>query len=69
MIKSFVMLCNRWFSSDKINQNEMGGECGTCGEELSYIQVLVGRPEGNRPLRRPRGRWEDNTKINLLIIK
>jgi len=35
-----VMLCNRLFSTDKINQNEMGGKCGTCGEEESYIQVF-----------------------------
>jgi hypothetical protein len=26
---------------------------------------LVGRPEGRRPLRRPRRRWEDNIKIDL----
>jgi hypothetical protein len=27
--------------------------------------VLVGRPEGKRPLGRPRHRWEDNNKMNL----
>jgi hypothetical protein len=27
--------------------------------------VLVGRPEGNRPLGRPRLRWEDNNKMDL----
>ena len=27
--------------------------------------VLVGRPEGKRPLGRPRRRWEDNIKIDL----
>jgi hypothetical protein len=26
---------------------------------------LVGRPEGKRPLRRPRRRWEDNIKMDL----
>jgi hypothetical protein len=26
---------------------------------------LVGRPEGNRPLGRPRSRWEDNIKMDL----
>jgi hypothetical protein len=26
---------------------------------------LVGRPEGKRPLGRPRHRWEDNIKLNL----
>ena len=28
-------------------------------------KVLVGKPEGKRPLGRPRGRWEDNIKMNL----
>ena len=27
--------------------------------------MLVGKPEGKRPLGRPRGRWEDNIKMNL----
>jgi hypothetical protein len=27
--------------------------------------VLVGRPEGKRPLERPRRRWEDNIKMEL----
>jgi hypothetical protein len=28
-------------------------------------RVLVGKPEGQRPLRKPRRRWEDNIKIDL----
>jgi len=28
-------------------------------------EVFLGRPEGKRPLARPRRRWEDNNKINL----
>ena len=28
-------------------------------------RVLVGKPEGKRPLGRPRRRWEDNIKVNL----
>jgi hypothetical protein len=34
------------------------------GERETY-RVLVGRPDGNRPLVRPRRRWEDNIKIGL----
>jgi len=30
--------------------------------------VLVGRPEGKRPRRRPRRRWEDNIKLDLREI-
>ena len=29
------------------------------------MQDLVGKPEGKRPLGRPRGRWEDNIKLDL----
>jgi hypothetical protein len=28
-------------------------------------RVLVGKPEGKIPLGRPRGRWEDNIKVDL----
>jgi hypothetical protein len=28
-------------------------------------RVLVGKPEGKRPLGRPRRRWEDNTKMDV----
>jgi hypothetical protein len=31
-------------------------------------RVLVGRPEGKRPLERPRRRWEDNMKLDLREI-
>jgi hypothetical protein len=32
------------------------------GEERGVHRVLVGKPEGKRPLRRPRHRWEDNIR-------
>jgi hypothetical protein len=35
------------------------------GEGRGIYRVLVGRPEGKRPLGRPRRRWEDNIKIDL----
>jgi hypothetical protein len=35
------------------------------GEGRGVYRVLVGRPEGKRPLGRPRRRWEDNTKMDL----
>jgi hypothetical protein len=31
-------------------------------------KILVGKPEGNRPVRRPRRRWEDNIKMDLREI-
>jgi hypothetical protein len=35
------------------------------GEKRGAYRVLVGRPEGRRPLERPRHRWEDNIKMYL----
>jgi hypothetical protein len=32
------------------------------------LQVLVGKPEGKRPLGRPRRRWKDNIKLDLTEI-
>jgi hypothetical protein len=35
------------------------------GEKRGPYRILVGRPEGRRPLGRPRRRWEDNIKMDL----
>jgi len=35
------------------------------GEKRGVYRVLVGKPEGKRPLGRPRRRWEDNIKMEL----
>jgi hypothetical protein len=35
------------------------------GEGRGVYRVLVGRPEGKRPLGRSRRRWEDNIKLDL----
>jgi hypothetical protein len=46
----------------------VGGTFGTHGEGERCYTVLVGRPEGKRPLVKPRRRWEDNIKIDLRKI-
>jgi hypothetical protein len=38
------------------------------GEVRCAYNILVGRPEGRRPLGRPRRRWEDNIKMDLREI-
>jgi len=35
------------------------------GEEKGLCRVLLGKPEGKRPLGRPRGRWVGNIRIDL----
>jgi hypothetical protein len=38
------------------------------GERRCVNRVLVRKPEGKRPLRRPRRRWEDNIKMDLQLV-
>jgi hypothetical protein len=46
----------------------VGGVYDTHGEERKLYRVLGGRPEGKRPLGRPRRRWEDGMRIVLKKI-
>jgi hypothetical protein len=46
----------------------VGGTCSTHGEGRGVYKALVGRPEGKRPLGRPRCRWDDNIKMDLREI-
>jgi hypothetical protein len=50
-----------------IKSTRMGwaGHVARMVEGRGVYRVLVGRPEGERPLRRPRRRWEDNIKMDL----
>jgi len=41
------------------------GHVARTGEERGVYRVLVGEPEGRRPLGRPRSRWEGNIKMDL----
>ena len=41
------------------------GHVARMGEKRGLYRVLVGKPEGKRPLGRPRRRWVDNIKMNL----
>jgi len=38
------------------------------GERRDVYRVLVGKPEGKRPLGKPRCRWEDNIKMDLQSV-
>jgi hypothetical protein len=43
---------------------------GTPLGEIRYVyKILVGKPEGKRPLGRPRHKWEDNIKLDLKEIR
>ena len=49
----------------KSRRMRWAGHVAHMGEDRGVQRVLVGKPEGNRPLGRPRLRWEDNIKMDL----
>jgi hypothetical protein len=57
-------------SPDIIRQNKSrrmrwAGHVACRGEGRNVYRVLVGKPEGKRPLERPRRRWEEGIKMDL----
>ena len=51
-------LCMRWT-----------GPVARMGKRRDVFSVLVGKPEGKRPLGRPRRRWEDNIKVDIQEVR
>ena len=49
----------------KSRRMRWAGHVARMGEGRGVYRVLVGKPEGKRPLGRPRRRWEDNIKMAL----
>jgi hypothetical protein len=63
-------LHNLYSSPDIIRQVKSrrmrwAGHVARMGEERKVYKVLVGKPEGKRPLGRLRSRWEDGTRMDL----
>jgi hypothetical protein len=49
----------------KSRRMRWAGHVARMGEKRNAYRVLVGKPEGKRPLGRPRRRWVDNIRLNL----
>ena len=49
----------------KSRRMRWAGHVARMGKGRGVYRVLVGKPEGKRPVGRPRGRWDDNIKIDL----
>jgi hypothetical protein len=63
-------LHNLYSSADIIKQIKSrrmrwAGHVARMGEGRNVYRVLVGKPEGKRPVERPRRRWEDGIKMDL----
>jgi hypothetical protein len=53
----------------KSRRMKWAGHVARMGRGRGAYRVLVGRPEGKRPLGRPKSRWEDNIKLDLREIE
>jgi hypothetical protein len=49
----------------QVKAGEMDRACSTNVEKRNIYRILVRKPEGRRPLGRPRHRWVDNVKMDL----
>jgi hypothetical protein len=49
----------------KSRRMSWAGHVARIGEDRNEYRILVGKPEGKRPLGRPRHRWLDNIKMDL----
>jgi hypothetical protein len=49
----------------KSRRMRWAGHSARMGEKRNTYRILVGKPEGKRPLGRPRCRWVDNINMNL----
>jgi len=49
----------------KSRRMRWAGHIQRMGEEMGVYRVLVGKPEGSRPLGRPRRRWVDNIRMHV----
>jgi len=49
----------------KSKRMRWAGHVACMGEGRGVCRVLVGKPEGKRPLGRPRRRWDDNIKMDI----
>jgi len=52
----------------KLRRMRWSGHVAHMGEERGIYRVLLGKPEGRRPLGRPRRRWVDNIRMDLQVV-
>ena len=53
----------------KSRRMRWAGHVASMGKRRGVYRVLVGKPEGKRPVGRPRRRWEDSSKMDLQEVR
>ena len=64
----YYVLLTQYGSGDQTEEHEVDGACSTYGGSRGVYRVLAEKLEGKRPLGRPRHRWKDNIKIDVLEV-
>jgi hypothetical protein len=67
-MRNFIICTHPQISLGKSRRMRWAGHVARMGEERKVSKVLVGKPEGKRPLGRPRRRWEDGIRMDLREI-
>jgi hypothetical protein len=60
-----ILFTKHTFCQNAVRRMRWAGHVARMGEGRGAYRILVGRPEGRRPLGRPKRRWEDNIKMDL----
>jgi hypothetical protein len=53
----------------KTRRMRWAGHVARMGAKRNAYRILVGKPEGKRPLGKPRRKWVNNVKIDLIEIR
>jgi hypothetical protein len=51
-----------------VEEDDMVGACSTNREKMNAYRLLLGKPEGKRPLESPRRRWLDNSRMDFVEV-
>jgi hypothetical protein len=55
----------KYYWGDQVKEDEMRRHVTRVGEIRNAYKIFVGKPEGKRPLGKPRRRWKNNNRMNL----
>jgi hypothetical protein len=64
-MRNFIIFTHPQISLGKSRRIRWAGHVARMGEETKVYKVLVGKPEGKRPLGKPMRRWEDGIRMDL----
>jgi hypothetical protein len=62
------VLFAKYNKKDQVEESEMGVTCSTNGEKRKVYGLLVEKPEAKKPLGRPRRRWVNNIRMDLVEV-